>query len=223
VLLLYFIIFGAFLGQHLGLVNGFTYAQFLVPGFIMMSAMTGAYANVSSSYFGAKFQNSIDEILVSPLPRQLIMWAYVFGGILRGLLIALIVLAISLCFVRVQIAHIFLTFLVVLLSMAVFSLAGFINGVYAKKFDDVSIIPTFVLTPLTYLGGVFYSIHSLSPFWQFVAKLNPLFYLIDAFRYAMLGRSDIPIALAFIFGVGFFVLFYLLALYLLKRNQGLRS
>jgi ABC-2 type transport system permease protein len=220
---LYFVIFGAFIGKHVGQVYGVSYAQFLVPGFVMMNAITGAYSNVSSSYFGAKFSNSIDEILIAPIPYQLIMWGYLAAGIFRGVMICFIVLFISMFFVPLHIQHIGLMLLVMVMSMTVFALAGFINGLYAKKFDDVAIIPTFVLTPLTYLGGVFYSIHSLPGFWQVVAKFNPVFYLIDAFRYAMLGKSDIKIWIAFAFVISFFVIFYLYALYMLKNNDGIRS
>lgn len=220
---LYFIIFGAFIGRHIGTVEGVSYAAFLVPGFIMMNAMNSAYTNVSSSYFGAKFQNNIDELLIAPIPHQAIMWAYILAGMFRGFLIGIIVMLISLLFVHIHIAHIFLAFVVLAMSMAVFALAGFINGVYAKKFDDVMIVPSFILTPLTYLGGVFYSIHSLPGMWQVVAKFNPVFYLIDAFRYAIIGKSDIKIWVAFAFIIGFFVLFYGLALYLLKTSDGLRS
>ncbi len=220
---LYFIIFGSFLGKHVGLVAGVSYAEFLVPGFIMMNAMIGAYSNVSSSFFGAKFQNSIDEILISPMSAQLIMWGYILGGMFRGVMIGLLVFLVSLFFVHINIAHWLLSIVVLVLAMAVFSLAGFINGVFAKKFDDVMIIPTFVITPLTYLGGVFYSIHGLPAFWQEVAKFNPIFYIIDAFRYAMLGHSDITVWLACAFVGGFFILFYFLALYLLKTSDGLRS
>lgn len=220
---LYFVIFGAFIGKHVGQVYGVTYAQFLVPGFVMMNAITGAYSNVASSYFGAKFANNIDEILIAPIPHQLMMWGYLFAGMFRGIMICTIVLVISMFFVPLHIHHVGLMLVVMVMSMAVFALAGFINGLYAKKFDDAAIVPTFVLTPLTYLGGVFYSIHSLPGIWQTVAKFNPVFYLIDAFRYAMLGRSDIKIWIAFAFVIGFFVIFYLYALYMLKTSDGIRG
>lgn len=220
---LYFIIFGGFVGHYVGQVHGVPYIYFLVPGLVIMSAMNNAYSNVSSSYFGAKFQNNIDELIIAPIPYQMIMWGYIAGGVFRGFLIGILVLIVSVLFTHIHIVHPILALIVLLLSMVVFALGGFINGVYAKKFDDVTIIPNFVLTPLIYLGGVFYSIQSLSPAWQWVAKLNPIFYLVDAFRYAMIGQADVNIGIAFGFVIGFFVVFYLLALYLLKTSNGLRD
>lgn len=221
--ILYFVIFGAFLGKHIGAISGVSYIDFLVPGLVMMNSTTNAYSNVSSAYFSAKFQNVIDELLIAPIPSQLIMWAYIFSGIVRGGLIGIIVLIVSEFFAPLHIAHVVLALIVFILSLAIFSLAGFINGLYAKKFDDVAFVPNYIILPLTYLGGVFYSIHSLPPVWQMVAKFNPIFYLIDAFRYALIGQSDVNFWLAIGFVFGLFLVFYGLAVYLLKINEGLRG
>jgi ABC-2 type transport system permease protein len=195
---LYFVIFGNLIGRRIGEMDGFGYMQFIAPGLIMMSVITNSYGNVVSSFFGAKFARHIEEMLVSPMPASLILLGHVAGGVIRGLLVG---------------------FLVTL----VFALAGLINAIFAKKFDDISIIPTFVLTPLTYLGGVFYSISLLPDFWQKVSLANPVLYMVNAFRYGILGVSDIPIDYAyFIIGV-FIVSLYSFALLLLKRGVGIRE
>src|SRR5690606_13070671 len=180
---LYFSIFGTLIGPRIGEMQGFSYIDYIVPGLVMMSVITNAYTNVVSSFFGSKFQRNIEEMLVSPMPNYVIVWGFIGGGMIRGLLIGGIVTCVSLFFTHLSIEHLGLTILIVLLTSILFSLAGLINGIFAKKFDDISIVPTFVLTPLTYLGGVFYSIELLPAFWQKVTHLNPVFYIINAFRY----------------------------------------
>lgn len=220
---LYLIIFGKFIGSQLSDINGFTYMEFIIPGIIMMSVITNSYSNIVSSFFGSKFQRSIEEILVSPTPSSVIITGFVAGSVLRGLLVGFLVSLLCLLFGKVHIANLFIILLFVILSSIVFALAGLINGVFAKKFDDISIIPTFVLTPLTYLSGVFYSIELLPPFWQGVSKLNPILYMVNGFRHGFLGFSDINIW----FGLGMLILFIII-LYstnfiLIQKGVGLRS
>lgn len=193
---LYFVIFGNLIGSRIGQVNGYSYMQFIVPGLIMMAVITNSYTNVVSSFFSAKFQRSIEELMVSPTPRHIILLGFVLGGVVRGLLVGLMVTLLSLFFTQLHVHHVLVTMLTVLLTAIVFSLGGLINGVFAKTFDDVSIVPTFVLTPLIYLGGVFYSLNQLSPFWQQVSLFNPMVYMVNAFRYGILGHSDVNVWLA---------------------------
>ena len=220
---LYFIIFGNLIGRRIGTMDGFDYMQYIAPGLIMMSVITNSYGNVVSSFFGAKFGRHLEEMLVSPMSNATIIIGHVAGGVLRGLLVGLLVTIVALFFTRLQVAHPFIMISVVLLSSFVFSLAGFINAVFAKKFDDISIVPTFVLTPLTYLGGVFYSISLLPEFWQTVSKANPILYMVNAFRYGILGVSDIRIGVA----VGFMLLatavLYTLCIRLLVSGRGMRQ
>lgn len=220
---LYFIIFGNLIGSRIGEMGGYDYMQFIAPGLIMMSVITNSYGNVVSSFFGAKFGRHVEELLVSPMPSSLILLGYMCGGMLRGLAVGAVVTTVALFFTELDVAHPWVTASTVLLTAAVFSLMGFINAIYAQKFDDVTIIPTFVLAPLTYLGGVFYSISLLPEFWQTVSKANPILYMINAFRYGMLGVSDISIGTAYaLIGVALVVL-YSIAWYLLDRGIGLRS
>ncbi len=220
---LYFVIFGHLIGNRIGSMSGFNYSEFVAPGLIMMAVITNAYANVSSSFFSAKFQRSVDEILVSPMPNYIIILGYVMGGVARGLAVGLIVTVLALMFTHLNISHVFITFAVIFLTATLFSLAGFINAVYAKSFDDISIIPTFVLTPLTYLGGVFYSISLLPDFWQKVSLLNPILHMVNAFRFGILGVTDTSLAVAFIsLIVGVLILFWL-SLIVVEKAKGLRS
>ncbi|HLS97910.1 MAG: ABC transporter permease [Porticoccaceae bacterium] len=220
---LYFVIFGTLIGPRIGSMEGFSYIEFVAPGLIMMAIITNAYGNVVSSFFGAKFGKSIEELLVSPVPNYIILIGFVMGGVARGLAVGLIVTLLSLFFTHLQVQHLFITVSVVFLTAVLFSLAGFINAVYARSFDDISIIPTFVLTPLTYLGGVFYSITMLPGFWQGVSQANPILYMINAFRYGMLGISDIHVGAAFAM-IGLFILvLYVYCLHLLKTSKGLRN
>src|SRR5690554_6165956 len=190
---LYFIIFGNLIGTRIGEMDGFSYMEYIAPGIIMMAIINNAYANVASSFFSAKFQSHIEELLVSPVPNYIILTGFVAGGAARGLCVGLIVTIVSLFFTNLTVQHIGITLCMVLLSAILFALGGFINALYARSFDEISIIPTFVLTPLTYLGGVFYSISLLPDFWQSVSLLNPVLYMVNAFRYGLLGVSDIPV------------------------------
>jgi len=220
---LYFVIFGNLIGPRIGEMHGFAYMQYIAPGLIMMSVITNAYSNVVSSLFGAKFQRHIEELLVSPMPNLLLLSGFVAGGIARGVAVGVVVTGTALCFTELHVEHWFTTVAVVILTAALFSLAGFINALFAKKFDDISIVPTFVLTPLTYLGGVFYSIDMLPPFWQQVSLVNPVLYMVNAFRHGMLGVSDIDIGVAFAVIIAFCIGLFALSMWLLKRGVGLRT
>lgn len=219
---LYFIIFGKLIGSQIRDMGGFSYMEFIVPGIIMMAVIQNAYANVVSSFFGAKFGRFIEELMVSPVSNNTILMGYVGGGVIRGMLVGLIVTTISLFFVRVPVAHPFIILLVVLMTSVLFALGGFLNAVFAKKFDDIAIVPTFILTPLTYLGGVFYSIELLPEPWKSLAQANPILYMVNAFRYGFLGKSDIDVTVALAMIFGFTVLFYAIALTLLKKGVGIR-
>lgn len=219
---LYFLIFGHLIGSRIGQMKGHEYVHYIIPGLIMMSVITNAYGNVVASFFSAKFQHSVEELLVSPTPNWVILAGYVVGGICRGLCVGIIVTAMTLVFYDYSVVNIGLTLTVLLLTASLFSLAGFINAVFAKKFDDISIVPTFILTPLTYLGGVFYSIDMLPDFWQKVSLLNPVVYMINAFRYGVLGESDVSIGVALGMIVLFNVAFFWLALGLLRKGVGIR-
>jgi ABC-2 type transport system permease protein len=220
---LYFIIFGNLIGSRIGEMGGFTYMEYIVPGIIMMAVINNAYANVASSFFSAKFQNHVEELIVAPVPNYLILAGYVAGGTARGLCVGIIVTIVSLFFTRLPIEHIFITISMVVLSAVLFAIGGFINAVYARSFDEISIIPTFILTPLTYLGGVFYSISLLPEFWQNVSLLNPILYMVNAFRFGMLGVSDIPVVAAFSIILLFIGGLTAFALYLLHKGTGLRN
>ncbi|QQD19858.1 ABC transporter permease [Spongiibacter nanhainus] len=220
---LYFIIFGALIGSRIGQMGGFSYMEFVVPGLIMMSVITNAYSNVVSSFFGAKFQRFVEEILVSPMSNNTVLWGYVVGGVSRGLLVGLIVTLLSLFFTKLHIQHLGITIGIVALTSVMFSLAGFINAVYANNFDDVSIVPVFVLTPLTYLGGVFYSIDLLPEFWANVSRLNPMLYIVNAFRYGVLGVSDVNVGFAFLMVGAFTMLAYGYCMHLLNSGTRLRQ
>jgi ABC-2 type transport system permease protein len=220
---LYFLIFGNLMGSRIGQMNGVSYMHFVVPGLVMMSVIQNAYGNVSSSFFGSKFGRYVEELLVSPTPSWVILAGYVSGGAARGLMCGGIVLVIALLFTHLPIAHPVWTFVSLVLTAVVFSLAGFVNAIYAKKFDDIAIIPTFILTPLTYLGGVFYAISMLPPFWQKVSQLNPILYMVEAFRFGILGRSDISLAVAASITIGLAVALWFACWYLIEKGVGLRS
>ncbi len=220
---LYFIIFGNLIGKRIGTMEGYDYMQYIAPGLIMMSVITNSYGNVVSSFFGAKFGRHIEEMLVSPMSNASIIIGHVAGGVIRGLGVGLLVTVIALFFTRIEVAHPLIMLSIVLLSSIVFSLMGFINAIYAKKFDDISIIPTFVLTPLTYLGGVFYSISLLPEFWQGVSKANPILYMVNAFRYGVLGISDISITTAYAIVILFVVLLFSFCMFLMNRGVGIRE
>ena len=220
---LYFVIFGKLIGSRIGQMHGFTYMQYIVPGLVMMSIITNSYGNISSSFFGAKFSRAVEEMLVSPMPNWVILLGYVTGAVARGLVVGALVLLIALFFTDLHVAHPIITFLSVLLGATVFSLAGFVNAVFAKKFDDIALVPTFVLTPLTYLGGVFYSVNQLGTPWRELSHANPILYMVNAFRYGLLGISDISMAVAYVVMLGFAVVLAVVALTLLDRGIGLRS
>ena len=220
---LYFIIFGSLIGSRIGEMNGFSYMEYIVPGLIMMSVITNSYSNVASSFFSSKFQRNIEELLVAPVPNYIIILGFVMGGVVRGLLVGTIVTFVSLFFVDLQVDHWGIIIATVFMTSVVFSLGGLINAVYARTFDDISIIPTFVLTPLTYLGGVFYSISLLPEFWQGVSKLNPIVYMVNAFRYGFLGVSDVSIVTSFSVLTVFVIALYAVAHYLVTKGIGLRS
>ncbi len=220
---LYFIIFGNLIGRRIGTMDGFDYMQYIAPGLIMMSVITNSYGNVVSSFFGAKFGRHIEEMLISPMSNATIIAGHVAGGVLRGVLVGLLVTIIALFFTKLEVRHPFITVSIVLLSSVVFALAGFINAVFAKKFDDISIVPTFVLTPLTYLGGVFYSISLLPDFWQKVSLANPILYMVNAFRYGILGTSDIRIGVAYAILLIFVVVLFVVCQQLMDRGVGIRE
>jgi len=220
---LYFIIFGNLIGRRIGSMGGFDYMQYIAPGLIMMSVITTSYGNVVSSFFGAKFARHIEEMLVSPMSNATVIMGHVAGGVFRGLLVGALVTIVALFFTKLEVQHPLITLSIVILSSTVFALAGFINAVFARKFDDISIVPTFVLTPLTYLGGVFYSITLLPEFWQKVSLANPIIYMVNAFRYGILGVSDINITYAYLI-VGLFVAgLFSVSLALLNRGVGIRE
>lgn len=220
---LYFVIFGTLIGPRIGTMADFSYIQFVVPGLIMMAVITNSYSNVVSSFYSTKFQRSIEELLVSPVPNYIILWGYVLGGVARGLSVGFLVTLLSLFFTKLHIHNLLVTISMVVLASVLFSLAGFINAIFARSFDDISIIPTFVLTPLTYLGGVFYSIQMLPPFWQQVSHANPILYMVNAFRYGILGYSDISIGWAFGMVIVFIAALSWFSLSLLNRGVRIRS
>jgi ABC-2 type transport system permease protein len=220
---LYFVIFGKLVGSRIGLMHGFTYMQYIVPGLVMMSIITNSYGNISSSFFGAKFGRFVEEMLVSPMPNWVILLGYVTGAVTRGVVVGALVLGIALFFTDLHVVHPLITIASVILGATVFSLAGFVNAVFAKKFDDIALVPTFILTPLTYLGGVFYSVDLLGQPWRAMSLANPILYMVNAFRFGVLGVSDVQIGVAFAVMFAFVIGLSAVALTLLKRGVGLRS
>jgi ABC-2 type transport system permease protein len=217
------VIFGNLIGSRIGEMGGFDYMQFIVPGLIMMTVITNSYGNVSSSFFSNKFQRSLEELLVAPVPNWVILSGFVIGGVARGIACGLIVMLLSLWFSKLHISNIAVTLSVILMTAVVFSIAGLINAIFATKFDDVTIVPTFILTPLTYLGGVFYSVSLLPEVWQWVSKLNPILYMVNTFRYGIIGVSDIPVGFAYIMLTLFVLVLGSWAMYLLNTGRGLRT
>ncbi len=220
---LYFIIFGNLIGRRIGTMDGFDYMQYIAPGLIMMSVITNSYGNVVSSFFGAKFGRHIEEMLISPMSNATIIIGHVAGGVLRGVLVGSLVTVIALFFTKLEVQYPLVTISIVFLSSVVFALAGFINAVFARKFDDISIVPTFVLTPLIYLGGVFYSISLLPEPWKTISLANPILYMVNAFRFGILGRSDIDIRTAYAILIFFSVLLFVVCLQLMRRGVGIRE
>ena len=220
---LYFVIFGNLIGSRIGEMGGFDYMQFIVPGLVMMSVITSSYGNIVSSFFGAKFGRHIEELLISPLPNWVILAGYVTGALSRGIMVGSVVMVVSLFFTSIEIQHPWIMISVLLLTSVVFAMAGMVNAIFATKFDDIAIVPTFILTPLTYLGGVFYSISLLPEFWQKVSAFNPILYMVNGFRYGILGVSDVGIGWSYAIIAIFGVLLGSLCLWLLNKGIGMRS
>jgi len=220
---LYFIIFGHLIGSRIGDVSGHSYMDYIVPGVIMMSIINNAYSNVVSSFYSSKFQHYVEELLIAPIPNWLILTGFLVGGVARGLTVGVVVSVVAVFFTGFKMHSALVTLAVALLTAVLFALGGFINAVYAKSFDDISIVPTFILTPLTYLGGVFYSVDMLPPFWHHVSLFNPILYMVNAFRYGFLGVSDIPLTTAFAIILAFIAALYTYSLYLLKKGIGIRT
>ncbi len=220
---LYFLIFGTLIGSRVGEVGGQPFIDYILPGIILMGVISNSYGNVVSSFYGTKFQRNIEELLIAPVPNWVILAGYVCGGMARGLLVGLLVALIANIFTEVHIEHWFVTLMVFILTSLLFSIAGFINAIYAESFDDISIIPTFVLTPMIYLGGVFYSIEMLPAIWQKISLGNPILYMVNAFRYGMLGVSDINLFTSFAIIVGLIALLGGFSLYLLNKGVGIKA
>ena len=220
---LYFLIFGTLIGQRIGEVNGASYMDYIVPGVILMSVISHSYSNVVSSFYSTKFQRHIEELLISPIPNWVILGGYVGGGIIRGLLVGGVVTLISMFFADLEVNNLWIALTIFVLTATLFALAGFINAVFADSFDDISIIPNFVLTPLSYLGGVFYSVDMLPEIWQAISLGNPIFYMINAFRYGLIGVTDVDIQLAFAMTIGFIVMLTLFSLFLLEKGVGIKN
>ena len=220
---LYFVIFGNLIGSKIGKMAGFDYITFIVPGLIMMAVITNSFSNVVSSFFSAKFQHSIEEVLISPVPDSFIIIGYSAGGVIRGIIISILVTFVSLFFSNLKFHNIWIVIIVIILTAILFSLAGFLNALFAQRYDDVSIFPTFILSPLTYLGGVFYSINLLPEFWRTVSKFNPILYMINAFRYGYLGFSDINIVFAISFIVLCIIILFSVSLFFMRKGYGLKQ
>lgn len=220
---LYFIIFGKFIGSQLRQIEGYDYIQYIVPGLVMMSVMTNAYANTSSSFFLTKFNKSIEEMLVSPMNNFIILIGFMLGGTVRGVLVGMIVLVISFLFTHIPIKHPVIVLSMAFLASTVFSLGGLINGIFAKRFDDIAFVPTFILTPLTYLGGVFYSISQLPPFWRSISLFNPILDMVDTFRFGLLGISDVNIYMGFGLVTILFLVMFFSAWHLLNKGTGIKA
>ncbi|MDO8955194.1 MAG: ABC transporter permease [Gammaproteobacteria bacterium] len=222
-MVLYFMIFGHVIGGRIGQMDNLPYSVFITPGLIMMAVITNSYSNVVSSFYGARFSRAIEELLVSPMPNWLIVLGYGSGGLARGIAVGLIVLVISIFFAGLHMVHPLLVLLSLILCSFLFSMAGFINAVFSRKFDDTAIVTTFVLTPLIYLGGVFYNIQSLPPVWQTVSLLNPLRYVIDLFRFAMLGSGGDGLALALSIVILFTLGLFIISVWLMNKGIGIKS
>jgi len=220
---LYFLIFGKLIGDRIGNINGASYMEYIVPGIILMAVISHSYANVVSSFYSTKFQHNIEELLVAPVPNWVILAGYVGGGIARGLLVGVVVTGISLLFAEVTVNNWGVTIAVYFLTATLFALAGFINAIFADSFDDISIIPNFVLTPLSYLGGVFYSVSMLPDIWQTISLANPILYMVNAFRYGLIGVSDVDVPMAFFITSGFISFLIILSLILLHKGIGIKN
>ncbi|BGI51030.1 MAG: ABC transporter permease [Arsenophonus endosymbiont of Ceratovacuna japonica] len=222
-MLLYLIIFGNLIGSRIGNIDGLNYIKFILPGLIMMSIITNAYTNVCSSFFSAKFQKSIEELLIAPVPSHIMIIGFIGGGITRGILVGILVTLVSLLFIPLYVYSWWIVIIIILMTVILFSLAGLINAIFAKTFDDISIIPTFVLTPLTYLGGIFYSLPLLPKFWQIISKLNPIVYMISGLRYGFLGISEVKLSIIILVLMIFIVILYIITWYLIEKGYGLKT
>lgn len=222
-MILYFVIFGNLIGRKVGILDGYPYVDYIAPGLIMMAVINNSYANVVASFFGSKFQRNIEEMFVSPMSSLSILLGFVIGGVARGVVVGLIVTAVAFFFADLHLYHLWIILLVTLLTALLFSLAGLLNAIFSRKFDDINIVPTFILTPLTYLGGVFYSINMLPEFWQKVSHFNPMLYMVNAFRYGMLGVSDIQIEVALVFLSLFCLVFFLVDWWMIEKGVGIKS
>ncbi len=220
---LYYLIFGKLIGPRIGMIGGYSYIEYIVPGLIMMSIITNSYANVVSSFYGAKFQKNLDEMLVSPTPNYIVILGFATGGIARGLCVGFAVTLVSVFFTELHMQNILVVVTTAIMTAMLFALAGLVNAIFANSFDDINIVPTFVLTPLTYLGGIFYSISMLPEVWQKVSLVNPILYMVNAFRYGVLGVSDIPLLVSYLIIFTFIVVLFLFNLFLMSKSTGLRS
>ena len=220
---LYFVIFGNLIGSQIGDMSGFRYMDYIVPGLILMAVITNSYANTVSSFYSAKFQRNIEEMLVSPMSNTVILLGFIGGGVARGMSVGLGVTIVALFFTHFHLHNVWVTVTIALLTAILFSIGGILNAIYAKSFDDISIVPTFVLTPLTYLGGIFYTIHLLPAFWQKVSLFNPILYMVNAFRYGILGVSDINVLYSYMIILAFIAALFSFGLYLLHKGYGIRS
>jgi ABC-2 type transport system permease protein len=222
-MLLYFLIFGNVIGERIGPLRGFEYASYISPGLIMMSVITNSYASTCFSFYSNKFQRSIEEMLISPVTNHVIIWGYVIGAVARAFATAIIITGISIFFTRLNIYSLTVMLSVVFLSSVIFALAGLINAVYAKSWDGVNIVPAFILVPMTYLGGVFYSIQMLPSFWAHISKYNPILYMVNAYRFGMLGIADVSLWISYVILLSLFAMFYFWIWYLLSRGIGLKQ
>ena len=215
---LYLLIFGFVVGSRVGQMAGQDYVHYLVPGVILMSAIMHAYSNTVSSFYLTKFNRSIEEILVSPIPDWLIIAGFVTGGIVRGIAVGLAVFMVAWLVVGFALPNLVIFSLILLLTTTLFSIAGFINAIFAKSFDDITIVPNFILMPLTYLGGMFYDVRILPEFWQNVTQINPIFYMIDGFKVAFFGSASIPIIVSIAILLAMIIALFLLAVFLMQRH-----
>ncbi len=220
---LYYTIFGAFIGSQIAAIHGYSYIQFIVPGLVMMAIITNSYSNVVGGFFGMKFQKNFEELMVSPTPNWVVVLGFVSGGVVRGMIVGFLVLLTSLFFTHLTLFSVVTLVSAAVLTSVLFSLAGLLNGIFAKGFDGISIVPTFVLTPLTYLGGVFYSVDRLPPVWREISLFNPILYMVNAFRYGFLGISDTPLFMSFTILIALTIILFTVAIYLFEKGIGMRS
>ena len=227
-IILYFVTIGVIIGSRIGEIGGYQFLKWMVPGMIMMSVINNTYSNVLSSFFSVKFQRSIEELLVTPIPHYIILLGWIFGGVARGIMVAILVALVSLPFVELEVQNWPLTLVVLFLTSILFSIAGFLNALFAESFDDVSIVPTFILTPLSYLGGIFYSVDMLPEFWRTVSLANPILYMVNALREGLLGSSDLAsmnmsVGFSLLMIISFIIILFLVSLLLLQKGKGIRT